>query len=72
MTESGSALDPHITPQSAKMQIPRIARATGLGREELEEIVNNHVKGRFLGLFGLKRVNVLKLNLEIDSLLGSD
>jgi len=71
VTESGSALDPHITPASAKLQVPRIARATGLGREKLREIVNEHVKGKFLGLYGEKRVNVLKLNLEIDSLLES-
>lgn len=65
ITNSGSGLDPHITPQSALVQIPRISRATGLSAAELEAFVNEYTEDRDLGLFGERRVNVLKLNLAL-------
>ncbi|MGM0880149.1 MAG: potassium-transporting ATPase subunit KdpC [Bacillota bacterium] len=69
ITNSGSGLDPHITPQSAAVQIPRISKLTGLPAAELEAIVKEHTEGRDLGLFGDERVNVLKLNLALSAKL---
>ncbi|MFO8006660.1 MAG: potassium-transporting ATPase subunit KdpC [Candidatus Brocadiia bacterium] len=69
VSESGSALDPHITPAAARLQLPRVTRATGLSRSELEELVEEHTEGRFLGVFGQRRVNVLLLNLEVQKRL---
>lgn len=68
VTNSGSGLDPHITPASAIVQIPRISNLTGIPATQLEELVNKQTEGRDLGLFGEKRVNVLKLNMELQKL----
>ncbi|MFC4776965.1 potassium-transporting ATPase subunit KdpC [Paenibacillus sp. GCM10023252] len=68
ITNSGSGLDPHITPESAAVQIPRISKLTGVAQEQLEALVTKHTEGRDLGLFGDKRVNVLKLNLALTEL----
>lgn len=65
VTNSGSGLDPHITPASAIVQIPRISNLTGIPTAQLEELVNKHTEGRSLGLFGEERVNVLKLNMDL-------
>lgn len=65
VTNSGSGLDPHITPASAMVQIPRISNLTGIPASQLEELVNKHTEGRDLGLFGEERVNVLKLNMDL-------
>lgn len=65
LTASGSGLDPHISPESAKVQIPALAKSTGLLESELQEIVDNNTKSKFLGVFGEETVNVLKVNLEI-------
>lgn len=65
LTASGSGLDPHISPESAKVQIPALVKSTGLSEEELQEIVDNNTKSKFLGIFGEETVNVLKVNLEI-------
>ena len=70
LTASGSGMDPDITPQSAKIQIPAIAENTGLSEEELEKIVENNTQGKVLGVFGHERVNVLKCNLEIAQAIG--
>lgn len=70
LTASGSGLDPNITPESAEIQIPRIAEATGISEAELQTIVENNTDGKVLGVFGHERVNVLKCNLEIAKLLG--
>jgi len=69
LTSSGSGLDPHISPAAAKVQIPRIAKATGISSNELQKLVDGYTEGRDLGVFGEPRVNVLKLNLEISSLV---
>jgi K+-transporting ATPase, C subunit len=69
ITNSGSGLDPHITPESAEVQIPRIGKLTGIPAEQLEQLVDKHTEGRDLGIFGEPRVNVLKLNIELQTLL---
>lgn len=71
ITNSGSGLDPHITPKSALVQIPRISKLTGLSPDELETLVKAHTEGRDLGVFGEERVNVLKLNLTLTAKLGN-
>jgi K+-transporting ATPase ATPase C chain len=63
---SGSGLDPHITPASARLQIPRIAQARKIDSNRLELLILNNTEGRALGIFGEPGVNVLKLNLELD------
>mgnify|MGYP002650448271 CR=1 FL=1 len=64
LTASGSGLDPHISPESAQIQIPRIAEASGLSEEKVEEIVSEHTEGKLLGVFGEETVNVLMVNLD--------
>lgn len=65
LTASGSGLDPHISPEAAKIQIPGLAKATGLTEERLKEIVEQNTQGKFLGIFGEKTVHVLNVNLQI-------
>lgn len=65
---SGSGLDPHITPESAQNQVERIAIARNLDANQLQELIKNHTEGKFLGIFGEPRVNVLPLNLALDNL----
>ncbi|MEY8353995.1 potassium-transporting ATPase subunit C [Lachnospiraceae bacterium 54-53] len=65
LTASGSGLDPHISPRSAAVQIPGLAEATGLTEGRLKEIVKDHTREKFLGIFGEETVNVLMVNLEI-------
>ncbi|TBL78596.1 potassium-transporting ATPase subunit KdpC [Paenibacillus thalictri] len=69
ITNSGSGLDPHITPESAAVQIPRISKLTGISADQLTKLVGDHTEGRDLGIFGEPRVNVLKLNLALNDLL---
>jgi potassium-transporting ATPase KdpC subunit len=63
---SASGLDPHITPAAAKMQIPRVARTRGRSETEITGLVASNIEDRQLGIFGEPRVNVLRLNLELD------
>lgn len=71
LTSSGSGLDPNISPESAKIQIPTVSKASGISEEDLQKIVDKYTEGKSLGIFGQSRVNVLKVNLEIDSILKS-
>ncbi|MGF9700584.1 MULTISPECIES: potassium-transporting ATPase subunit KdpC [Paenibacillus] len=65
VTGSGSGLDPDLSPEAAKAQIPRISQATGLSEQQLSKLVEAHIQGRQLGIFGEPRVNVTALNLAL-------
>lgn len=65
LTASGSGLDPHISPQSAQIQLAALAHNTGLSMNTLEKIVQNNTTGKFLGVFGEPIVNVLGVNIDI-------
>ena len=67
-TQSGSGLDPHITPRGARVQVARVARARGLAVARVEALVEAHVEAPQFGLLGQARVNVLQLNLALDAL----
>jgi potassium-transporting ATPase KdpC subunit len=63
---SASGLDPDISVAGAYYQIPRIARARGMSQAAVRSIIDQHITGRFLGIFGEPRVNVLEVNLALD------
>lgn len=70
LTASGSGLDPHITPESASIQLVLLSETTGISMDRLKEIVKAHTEGKVLGIFGESRVNVLGVNIDIAQEMG--
>jgi K+-transporting ATPase ATPase C chain len=71
LTASASGLDPHVSVEAARWQIPRVAQARGIARDRVQSVVESTIEGRDVGVLGEPRVNVLLLNLALDRQFGS-
>jgi K+-transporting ATPase ATPase C chain len=68
VTASGSGLDPHLSPEGALVQVPRIAKLRNIPEQKLRDLVKENTKGPLAGMFGPATVNVLQLNLALDEI----
>lgn len=68
VTASGSGIDPNISPDGAYVQIMRISKIRNITPDKLKELVSNNIEGKYLGIFGIEKLNVLRLNIELDKL----
>jgi K+-transporting ATPase ATPase C chain len=72
VTTSASGLDPDITPAGAEFQIPRVAKARGIGEDKVRQLIADNTTDRTLGILGEKRVNVLALNLALEAAMSGE
>ncbi len=68
VTASGSGLDPDVSPEGAYVQVTRIAKTRNISEEKIKEIISNQIQQPLLGLFGPRKVNILKLNIALNEL----